>query len=94
MLLSYLFLIHSSLLFYSDPSLQWKLLALVTVLVLTAGVVLTGDWNYVNLWAGNTGEATGEYEGWLEMSREACLQRQDDGLWHCVSLGTGGVQLP
>ena len=43
MLLSYLFLIHSSLLFYSDPSLQWKLLALVTVLVLTAGVVLTGD---------------------------------------------------
>lgn len=48
----------------------------------------------MDLWTGNTGEATGEYEGWLEMSREACLQRQDDGLWHCVSLGTGGVQLP
>lgn len=46
------------------------------------------------IWAGNTGMGTGEYEGKLTYQREFVLQKQEDGLWHCVGLGTGGYSLP
>lgn len=46
------------------------------------------------IWAGNTGEGTGDYEGKLTYQREFVLQKQEDGLWHCVGLGTGGYSLP
>lgn len=47
-----------------------------------------------NIWAGNTGEGTGKFEGKLTYSREFVLQLQEDGLWHCIELGTGGCRLP
>lgn len=46
------------------------------------------------LWAGNTGLGEGEWEGWLVMGREFVLQKQKDGLWHCIGFGTGGYRLP
>ena len=52
------------------------------------------DYAGTDLWAGNTRGGEGEYQGWLVMERQFCLQRQEDGLWHCVEMGTGGVGLP
>lgn len=52
------------------------------------------DFDSPGIWAGNTGEATGQYEGKLTFSREFVLQRQDDSYWHCTDLGTGGASLP
>ena len=46
------------------------------------------------IWAGNTGNGTGEHEGMLTAYREFVLQKQDDGYWHCIGLGTGGYTLP
>lgn len=46
------------------------------------------------LWAGNTSNGTGKYEGWLTRYREFVLQRQEDGYWHCIGFGTGGYCLP
>lgn len=56
--------------------------------------VVPQDYNSAGLWAGNTMEGTGKYEGWLVMSREFVLQKQADGYWHCIDLGTGGASLP
>lgn len=46
------------------------------------------------LWAGNSVEGEGEYEGWMIFSREVMLVQQADGLWKCEALGTGGLTLP
>ena len=56
--------------------------------------VIPQDYNSAGLWAGNTVKGTGKYEGWLVMSREFVLQKQADGYWHCIDLGTGGASLP
>ncbi len=56
--------------------------------------VIPEDYNSIGIWAGNTVEGTGDYEGWLVMSREFVLQKQSDGHWHCIGLGTGGYGLP
>ena len=56
--------------------------------------VVPENYNSPGLWAGNTTDGEGEYEGWLVMSREFVLQKQDDGYWHCIGLGTGGYTLP
>lgn len=50
--------------------------------------------NSSGIWAGNTAEGTGAYEGKLTFYREFVLQRQTDGYWHCIGLGTGGYSLP
>ena len=55
--------------------------------------VLPEDYTASGLWAGNTEAGIGEYEGWLVMGREFMLERQADGLWHCLDLGTGGVMI-
>ena len=55
--------------------------------------VLPEDYDAPGLWAGNTEGGTGEYEGWLMMGREFILERQADGLWYCLSVGTGGAML-
>ncbi|NLT15899.1 MAG: hypothetical protein GXY05_16360, partial [Clostridiales bacterium] len=52
------------------------------------------DFNSSGIWAGNTAEGTGEYKGKLTFYREFVLQRQEDGYWHCIGLGTGGYTLP
>ncbi len=52
------------------------------------------DFNSPGIWAGNTAEGTGDYEGKLTCYREFVLQRQEDGSWHCTGLGTGGYTLP
>ena len=52
------------------------------------------DFNSPGIWAGNTAQGTGEYEGMLTCYREFVLQQQDDGCWHCIGLGTGGYTLP
>ena len=52
------------------------------------------DMNSPGIWAGSTGEGTGEYEGKLTCYREFVLQKQEDGSWHCIGLGTGGYSLP
>lgn len=52
------------------------------------------DFNSPGIWAGNTREGTGAYEGRLTERMEFVLQIQEDGLWHCIGLGTGGCHLP
>jgi len=52
------------------------------------------DMQSPGIWAGNTDNGTGEYEGMLTAYREFVLQKQDDGYWHCIGLGTGGYTLP
>lgn len=52
------------------------------------------DFNSPGIWAGNTSEGSGEYEGKLTCYREFVLQLQEDGNWHCTGLGTGGYTLP
>lgn len=52
------------------------------------------DFNSAGIWAGNTEEGTGRYQGKLIYYREFVLQRQEDGYWHCIGLGTGGYTLP
>lgn len=52
------------------------------------------DFNSSGIWAGNTAEGTGEYEGKLTFYREFVLQRQNDGYWRCIDFGTGGASLP
>lgn len=51
------------------------------------------DVNSPGLWAGNTTEGTGAYEGKLTFYREFALQRQEDGNWHCSGFGTGTIPL-
>ena len=46
------------------------------------------------LWAGNTGEGSGDWAGWLVMSRQFVLEKREDGYWYCTGLGTGGYTLP
>lgn len=46
------------------------------------------------LWAGNSVEGQGEYEGWLIFSQQVLLVQQSDGLWKCEEIGTGGLELP
>ncbi|MGI6031776.1 MAG: M56 family metallopeptidase [Eubacteriales bacterium] len=55
--------------------------------------IIPEDFQSPGIWAGNTGNGTGKYEGWLTMSRQFILKKQEDGLWHCVGLGTGGYAL-
>lgn len=45
------------------------------------------------LWAGNSYEGEGEWEGWMLFSREVVLQ-QLDGVWYIHDYGTGGLMLP
>lgn len=45
------------------------------------------------IWAGNSGEGTGEYQGMTTSYREFLLELEDDGKWYCTSLGTGGMSL-
>ncbi len=52
------------------------------------------DLNSPGIWAGNTAEGTGEFEGKLTCYREFVLQQQENGSWHCIGLGTGGYKLP
>ena len=52
------------------------------------------DFYSIGIWAGNTTEGTGAYEGKLTFYREFVLQRQENGYWHCIGLGTGGYSLP
>ena len=52
------------------------------------------DFNSPGIWAGNTSEGSGKYEGKLMCYREFVLQLQEDGNWHCTGLGTGGYTLP
>ena len=52
------------------------------------------DWDSGSIWAGNTREGTGEYEGMLTAGRQVVLEKQDDGYWHCIGMGTGGYRLP
>ena len=52
------------------------------------------DFNSSGIWAGNTDEGSGDYEGKLICYREFVLQQQEDGSWHCTGLGTGGYTLP
>jgi hypothetical protein len=46
------------------------------------------------VWAGNTREGSGVYEGMLTAYRQVVLEKQDDGYWHCIGMGTGGYRLP
>ena len=46
------------------------------------------------LWAGNSVEGEGEYEGWMILSREILMAPQADGTWCCLDMGTGGLGLP
>lgn len=64
------------------------------VIIFFEMAVQAQDVAYVGLWAGNTRDGTGEYEGWLIMSREVCLLRLEDGRWYCHDIGTGGVRFP
>ena len=34
------------------------------------------------------------YEGMLTAGRQVVLEKQDDGYWHCIGMGTGGYRLP
>ena len=52
------------------------------------------DFDSPGIGAGNTSEGTGDYEGKLACYREFVLHQQEDGLWHCIGLGTGGYTLP
>lgn len=52
------------------------------------------DLNSPGIWAGNTAEGTGEFEGKLTCYREFVLQQQENGSWYCIGLGTGGYKLP
>ena len=52
------------------------------------------DWNAVEVWSGNTGMGTGEFEGLATETREFLLERRADGTWACTSVATGGVRLP
>lgn len=45
-------------------------------------------------WAGDGPEEAGEYKGMFTHYMEFVLERQSDGLWHCVETGTGGCALP
>ena len=45
------------------------------------------------LWAGNSTEGEGKYEGWLLFSRELRVVQQSDGTWKCAEMGTGGLEL-
>lgn len=56
--------------------------------------VIPENFHSPGLLAGNTTEGTGELEGWLVMYRQFVLQKQSDGYWYCIDLGSGGVILP
>lgn len=43
------------------------------------------------VWAGSCDYGTGEYEGMLLNTFEFLLQKQEDGSWRCVEIGTGGI---
>lgn len=46
------------------------------------------DWDALGLWAGNTREGTGKYEGWLIDDIQFVLEKQEDGRWKCTAVGT------
>jgi hypothetical protein len=50
--------------------------------------------SYACLGFGNTVEGEGEYKGWVVSREQFVLQKQEDGLWHCIGMGTGGAELP
>lgn len=67
------------------------------------GKALVGSFEYAviperendpDIWAGNTVEGEGEYEGWLIMYHQFVLEIGADGNWHCTDMGTGGATLP
>lgn len=45
------------------------------------------------LWAGNSYEGEGQWEGWMIFSREVIVQLWPDGQWHITEMGTGGLML-
>ena len=51
-------------------------------------------WNSPSVWAGNTGEATDEFEGMLQRYHQFMLEQQEDGTWICTEIGTSGIRLP
>ena len=52
------------------------------------------DWNSPEIWAGSTHMGSGEYAELAANQFEFLLCRGEDGAWTCVSVATGGVQLP
>ena len=52
------------------------------------------DWNSPEIWAGSTHMGSGEYAELAANKFEFLLCRGEDGVWTCVSVATGGVQLP
>ena len=52
------------------------------------------DWNSPEIWAGSTHMGSGEYADLAANQFEFLLCRGEDGAWTCVSVATGGVQLP
>ena len=56
--------------------------------------VLPEDYASTPFWAGGAAAGEGAYEGWIIKSLEFVIQKEDDGLWHCTGLGTGGYTLP
>jgi hypothetical protein len=55
---------------------------------------IPAEWDSPDIWAGNTSNGSGEYEGMLTRTCQFLLERQKDGTWICTEIGTGGVQLP
>lgn len=55
--------------------------------------IIPEDWNSSGIWAGNTRAGADEWEGWALVGREIGLEKSGS-MWHCYSIGTGGVQLP
>lgn len=43
------------------------------------------------VWAGSVDYGTGEYEGMLLNYFQFLLQKQEDGSWRCMEMGTGGI---
>ena len=52
------------------------------------------DWNSPEIWAGSTHMGSGEYAELAANKFDFLLCRGEDGVWTCVSVATGGVQLP
>ena len=52
------------------------------------------DWNSPEIWAGSTHMGSGEYAELAANKFQFLLCRGEDGTWTCVSVATGGVQLP
>jgi hypothetical protein len=55
--------------------------------------ILPTDINVHMLEAGSPIYGEGKYEGWLFISSQFVLQKQEDGLWHCIGMGYGWSSL-